>query len=165
LKAPEVALHKPYNETCDVYSFCILLWQILKVETPFEGFTMKLLTKKVTIEGVRPKPDDKAWPVELCTMLRQGWHADFKQRPSMETISDTLRDVINKYSDEEINEIMDASRKSELSLRRGSGNSANLDSLRTYPAAAAAAPGAAKTKLPVRNENLDGSSSSGAFDF
>jgi Protein tyrosine and serine/threonine kinase len=146
-----VALNKPYNETCDVYSFCILLWQILKAETPFDGYTMKMLTKKVTVEGVRPKPDDKAWPTELCNMLRLGWHADIAQRPGMETISDTLRDIVNKYSDEEINEIMDASRKSELSLRRGSGNSINLDSLRV------AVPTATATG---KNENLDGSSGS-----
>lgn len=136
---------------------------------------MKMFTKKVTLEGVRPKPDDKAWPAELCSMLRQGWHADFTQRPSMETISDTLRDVINKYSDEEINEIMDASRKSELSLRRGSANSnRNLDSPQTVPAAAAAAStkntsakttpttSTQTTTLPTGNENDD---DSGHFDF
>jgi hypothetical protein len=117
---------------------------------------MNMLTKKVTMEGVRPKPDDKAWPDELCNLLRLGWHADFSQRPSMEKISDTLRDIVNKYSDEEINEIMDASRKSELSLRRGSGNSTNLDSLRVSAVPTATAAG--------KNENLDGSSGS-HYDF
>ena len=34
---PEVALHKPYNEKCDVYSFGILLWEMASGKLPFKG--------------------------------------------------------------------------------------------------------------------------------
>src|SRR5688500_1531551 len=33
--APEVALGQPYDERVDVYSFCILAWQMFALETPF----------------------------------------------------------------------------------------------------------------------------------
>ncbi|GAX13043.1 hypothetical protein FisN_2Hh525 [Fistulifera solaris] len=115
--APEIALHKPYNENVDVYSFCILMWQMFKMETPFEGYNMGMFQKKVVAGGARPAPDSK-WPPEINNMLRRGW-GDAKQRPSMEGVCEVLRNEISQNSDEEINEILDASRKSEMSLHRG----------------------------------------------
>jgi serine/threonine protein kinase len=116
--ATEVSLGQPYNESCDVYSFCILLWQILKLETPFDGYTMNMFNKKVVQKGSRPMCDPK-WPDEITEMLRLGWGSIIKSRPSMEDICSTLRDEIQSKTDEEVDEIMDASRKSELSLHRG----------------------------------------------
>jgi serine/threonine protein kinase len=116
--ATEVALGKSYNETCDVYSFCILLWQILKLETPFEGYTMSMFTKKVIKAGTRPMCDPK-WPEKITEMLRLGWDVSLKDRPSMDEICATLREEIQSKTDEEVDEIMDASRKSEISLHRG----------------------------------------------
>jgi serine/threonine protein kinase len=115
--AVEVALNQPYNETCDVYSFCVLLWQILKLETPFEGFTMNMFDKKVVRGGVRPKVEDK-WPAEIRNLLKDGW-GDWTSRPSMDDVCTVLREEINRNSDEEIVDTLDASRKSEMSLRRG----------------------------------------------
>ena len=47
--APEVALGEPYNETCDVYSFAILFWQLLSLEQPYLGkkCTMRYLYDEV----------------------------------------------------------------------------------------------------------------------
>lgn len=115
--AVEVALNQPYNENVDVYSFSVLLWQLLKLEIPFEGFTMSMFDKKVVRGGGRPRIDDK-WPIELRTLLRKGW-GDARQRPSMEDVCSVLREELNKYGDQDTFDVMDASRKSELSLRRG----------------------------------------------
>lgn len=115
--APEVATQKSYNETVDVYSFCILMWQMFKMETPFDGYNMSMFQKKVVAGGSRPAPDPK-WPTEIVSMLRRGW-GDAKQRPSMEHICEVLRNEISQNTDEEIDEILDASRKSEMSMHRG----------------------------------------------
>lgn len=115
--APEVALSQPYNENVDVYSMAILSWQMFAMETPFEGYTMKMFNSKVVVGGHRPKCDP-SWSSEIQSMLRQGW-CDSKDRLSMAEFSSYLREEINKNSDEEICDIIDASRKSEMSLRRG----------------------------------------------
>jgi serine/threonine protein kinase len=115
--APEVALNQPYNERCDVYSFCILLWHILKLETPFEGYTMSMFDKKVVRGGFRPKVDDK-WPAEIRDTMKHAWE-DWPKRPSMDDVCNVLRNELNQHSDEDIVDSMDASHKSELSLRRG----------------------------------------------
>jgi serine/threonine protein kinase len=116
--APEVALGEPYNESFDAYSFCILVWQILKLDIPFEGYTMNMFTKKVVKGGTRPMCDPK-WPRTISAMLRAGWGVSIKDRPSMDDICATLREEIHSKTDEEVDEIMDASRKSEMSLHKG----------------------------------------------
>ena len=45
--APEVALNQSYSETADVYSFGILLWQICKLELPYDGMTDEIVERKV----------------------------------------------------------------------------------------------------------------------
>ena len=111
--APEVAQYKPYNETADVFSLSILLWQMSALETPYEGFSVSLFTKKVIEGGVRPKVEDK-WGPSICNLLRRAFNGTPK-RPSMSEVCETLRDEINKLSDEDIVDILDASRKSQMS--------------------------------------------------
>lgn len=116
--APEVALEKPYNETVDTYSFGILFYQILSLSTPFEGLTVKSFPKMVFEKGARPIPDPK-WPLAVTTLMQRCWSAQISERPSMEEVSDILFEEITANSDEEVYDIMDASRKSEMSLRGG----------------------------------------------
>ena len=37
--APEVALHKPYNEKADVFSWSFIVWEMATLTKPFEGYT------------------------------------------------------------------------------------------------------------------------------
>lgn len=116
--APEVYLEKPYNEKVDVYSFGILFYQILALETPFEGLTVKSFPKMVFEKGARPVPDPK-WPLGITNLMQRCWSAKITERPSMEEVSEVLFEEISANTDEEVFDIMDASRKSELSLRGG----------------------------------------------
>mmetsp|Transcript_12557 Transcript_12557/g.24102 ORF Transcript_12557/g.24102 Transcript_12557/m.24102 type:complete len:402 (-) Transcript_12557:121-1326(-) len=117
--APEVCFGKPYNETCDVYSFSILAWQMLKCETPFELYqSVKSFRTNVMERGVRPGIDPK-WPADIADLLRRSWSPDIATRPTMDDVCESLRAAINRDTDEELVEIMDASRRSEISLRNG----------------------------------------------
>ncbi|KAG7341161.1 serine/threonine protein kinase [Nitzschia inconspicua] len=111
--APEVFLGKPYNETADTFSFCILFWQILAMETPYEGFTVKMFEKSVITGGARPKINQD-WGKTIVTLLGQGY-VDNPKRPAMNEVCEQLREEINNLSDDEIVDIVDASRKSQLS--------------------------------------------------
>lgn len=111
--APEVSLGKPYNDTVDTFSFAILSWQMFAMETPYEGFSVKLFEKSVIKGGARPKIDEK-WGENICGFLSKAF-ADNPNRPAMNDACDILREEINKLSDEEITDILDASRKSQMS--------------------------------------------------
>jgi len=112
--APEVYLGQPYNEKCDTYSFSILVWQILKMELPFDGFTGSMMIKSVYKGGARPKPDT-AWSKDLQELLRRGWDASVKNRSTIEDLSETLRDIVSRETDEDVEDAIDASRKSAAS--------------------------------------------------
>jgi serine/threonine protein kinase len=121
--APEVFLGQPYNELIDVYSFSILLWQILQLETPYEGFTMQMLTKKVIQGGARPKCDPK-WPQPIVNLLHRGW-SNILSRPSTKDILDVLgKEMGESVVYARLNNIVDASRKSDVSLRNDFNRSA-----------------------------------------
>ena len=112
--APEVALNQPYNEKCDVYSFSILLWEILVVEPPFAHYTSrKQLVQKVAQLGARPKVDD-SWPSKLIDLLREGWHADIGKRPSFLKLGNVLRTILHTESGEHRETVSDISGRSEI---------------------------------------------------
>jgi hypothetical protein len=45
----KVYMMQPYNETVDVYSFGIILWQLAKFKMPFDGFSKRQLEEEVSI--------------------------------------------------------------------------------------------------------------------
>lgn len=84
--APEVALGLPYNESCDVYSLTILVWEIVTFGcfgTPFEKF--KSLAKfHDNVWGkkqVRP-PIPKSLSSVMKSLLERGWSGDLNVRPT-----------------------------------------------------------------------------------
>lgn len=114
--APEVALGKPYNETVDVYAFCVLLWEILALNSrPFEGYTMNMLRSKVYKRGSRPKIPPE-WPQPLKENITAGWGADVTRRPSMAMLGPILRAELESASEGELGGTVGVSHKSQLSL-------------------------------------------------
>jgi len=96
--APEVALRRPYNEKCDVYSFGIILWQMARDKIPYEGMTRQTLLQNVAIKGERPKLD-RSWPVAFCKLLESCWHAIPSLRPSFSEVLtqiDTIQEEISE---------------------------------------------------------------------
>ena len=90
--APEVALSMPYNEKVDMYSFCILFWEMATGKVPFQGATKKDFMRYVVREGVRPDIP-YLWSKALRTMLTQGWDPDYRQRPSFHEILVILQEL------------------------------------------------------------------------
>jgi hypothetical protein len=89
--APEVAMKKNYNESCDTYSFAILLWEMMALQIPYSAYTIFELDTMVWREPhVRPEVD-VSWPVPIKLLLKRAWDADIKGRSSMQSISAILR--------------------------------------------------------------------------
>lgn len=78
-----------YNELVDVYSFCIFLWQILALETPFACYqTWSSFQKNVIMGGTRLRCPD-TWPSPLRSMLHNGW-GDIRHRLPMKSVRNEL---------------------------------------------------------------------------
>ena len=89
--APEVHNGLPYNATCDVYSFAILLWQMLALKVPYELYTPKTLREKV-YNGPHKRPlVDESWPNMIKLCLKRSWDKNIHERNTMTQVSAILR--------------------------------------------------------------------------
>jgi serine/threonine protein kinase len=89
--APEVGLGTPYNEKCDVYSYSIVLWEMLSLSGKAHRHITdeSLFCEKVFVENVRPSLNRK-WSICLQDLLQAGWDKDPVRRPAMIHIRKTL---------------------------------------------------------------------------
>ena len=83
--APEVAKSRPYNHKADVYSFGIILWELLSFKKPFVGYGLDKFYDQVVNNGVRPNVDSK-WPKDLKDLISSCWDAEIGKRPNFQEI-------------------------------------------------------------------------------
>ena len=92
--APEIANGLPYNQSCDVYSFAILLWQMLSCLEPYGMYTPKKLRQLVYVAPHKRPLMDPDWNDTIKNLLRQMWHPELHDRCSMKQVRDTLREEV-----------------------------------------------------------------------
>eukprot|EP01125_Pyxidicula_operculata_P000434 TRINITY_DN10466_c0_g1_i1.p1 TRINITY_DN10466_c0_g1~~TRINITY_DN10466_c0_g1_i1.p1 ORF type:complete len:697 (+),score=155.01 TRINITY_DN10466_c0_g1_i1:34-2124(+) len=86
--APEVFLKKSYSEKADVYSFGIIMWELLTRRIPFEdveSFSIPLVVTK----GERP-PIPKDCNKDYRAIMVKCWDARPNKRPGFDVIQRTL---------------------------------------------------------------------------
>eukprot|EP01087_Luapelamoeba_hula_P003945 TRINITY_DN138_c0_g1_i2.p1 TRINITY_DN138_c0_g1~~TRINITY_DN138_c0_g1_i2.p1 ORF type:complete len:1733 (-),score=273.96 TRINITY_DN138_c0_g1_i2:43-5241(-) len=79
--APEVIEGKKYTEKADVYSFGIILWEILTRAVPYKGRNHMNISLDI-VNGVRPKMPNNA-PVRFARLITRCWRANPEKRPAM----------------------------------------------------------------------------------
>ena len=90
--APEVAKGEPYNETCDCYSFAILLWEMLALHNAFECYTPSMLRERVYDNEIARRPRiDPDWDPSIRQLLETTWSPTWQKRYSMKEITKELR--------------------------------------------------------------------------
>lgn len=90
--AVEVIRKEPYNLKADVFSYSILLWEIMALAKPYEGLLGHQVKVSVSVFGERPSIP-RSWPVAIRRLLRRGWSESISNRPTMEEIYKTLTKV------------------------------------------------------------------------
>ncbi|ELR24201.1 serine/threonine protein kinase [Acanthamoeba castellanii str. Neff] len=82
--APEVIRGDKYDERADVFSFGVVMWQVLTRREPYAGRNFMNVSLDV-LEGKRPQlPAD--CPAELRKVMKKCWHAAADRRPTMERV-------------------------------------------------------------------------------
>ena len=96
--APEVAKDMDYNESVDVYSFGILLWELCAAEKPFYGYGSGKHMQQVVLGGERPKMDGAHtafWPSNLQWLMKKCWSEYVSVRPDFAMIKQVLKDILH----------------------------------------------------------------------
>ncbi|CAJ1926518.1 unnamed protein product [Cylindrotheca closterium] len=96
--APEVVLNKPYDESADVFSFGILLWELLTLDWAFNGLSTKDFFIQVAKHGQR-LPIPKNAPPMTRSIMPEAWHADPSCRPTMRRIGAVIRGELEDIDD------------------------------------------------------------------
>jgi len=84
--SPEVLKGRPLSEKADVYSFGIVLWEMLTGKEPFdEHDDYERFVQAVCDKGERPEIPDTIH-FSLAALLRECWHDNQKVRPSFQEL-------------------------------------------------------------------------------
>ncbi|XP_010266926.1 PREDICTED: serine/threonine-protein kinase STY46 isoform X2 [Nelumbo nucifera] len=117
--APEVIEHKPYDHRADVFSFAIVLWELLTRKLPYEFLTPLQAAVGVVQKGLRPTIPKNTHP-KLAELLERCWQQDPTLRPDFSEIIEILQKIAKEVGDDGEDRRKDKSSGGFLSvLRRG----------------------------------------------
>uniref|UniRef100_A0A672YRX0 Mitogen-activated protein kinase kinase kinase 7 n=1 Tax=Sphaeramia orbicularis TaxID=375764 RepID=A0A672YRX0_9TELE len=95
--APEVFEGSNYSEKCDVFSWGIILWEVLTRKKPFDEIGGSAFCIMWAVHrGTRP-PLIKDLPEPIETLMTRCWDKEPSQRPSMEEVRNTMNDLMKYF--------------------------------------------------------------------
>ncbi|KRG02719.1 uncharacterized protein Dmoj_GI25542, isoform A [Drosophila mojavensis] len=87
-RAPEINETMKYTEKCDVYSFALILWEVMSGKKPFADQIKEVIAiaYQTSVKNLRPNLDDVQFCVNkeiMKDLIEQGWDKKPYMRPSM----------------------------------------------------------------------------------
>lgn len=90
--APEVIEHNPYREKADVYSFGIVLWELITGSIPYTSMTPLQAAVGVVQKGLRPEIPATC-PQPIADLMRQCWTRNPVDRPPFELLKEQVEEL------------------------------------------------------------------------
>uniref|UniRef100_A0A665WDW4 Mitogen-activated protein kinase kinase kinase 7 n=1 Tax=Echeneis naucrates TaxID=173247 RepID=A0A665WDW4_ECHNA len=95
--APEVFEGSNYSEKCDVFSWGIILWEVITRKKPFDEIGGSAFCIMWAVHrGTRP-PMIKDLPEPIETLMTRCWDKEPSQRPSMEEVKNTMNHLMKYF--------------------------------------------------------------------
>ena len=119
--APEVAKTDPYNHKCDVFSFAVMLWQIMALQMPFAEYESDLKRMWEEVHNgphKRPALPRGEWPKPIELLLKRGWAEHPSERMEMSQIEGILKKEIVRVRKGDASGLRHDRRRSTFVFRR-----------------------------------------------
>ncbi|RAL40691.1 unnamed protein product [Cuscuta campestris] len=97
--APEIMNHQPYDQRADVFSFGIVLWELLTSKVPYDNMTPIQAAVGVN-QGLRPQLPEDTHP-KLLDVMQRCWQAAPDNRPSFSEIKAELEELLHEVEQTE----------------------------------------------------------------
>ena len=89
--APEVHDGITYGLPVDIYSYSLVLWELMSLDVSFDDMSCFAdLASQVYTKKCRPVVN-RHWPKEIKRLLQMGWHDDPSKRPEAMEFCDELQ--------------------------------------------------------------------------
>ncbi|MBA0547773.1 hypothetical protein Golob_018916 [Gossypium lobatum] len=94
--APEVLRNEPANEKCDVYSFGVILWELVTLRIPWKGLNPMQVVGAVGFQNRRLEIPEDVDPT-VAQIIRECWQTEPHLRPSFAQLMSQLRRLQRLY--------------------------------------------------------------------
>lgn len=99
--APEVFRHEPYNSSVDIYSYSMILFQLVETNPPFAGMDPISAAKNAAMYDLRPSfvqlsGSAPGYKREVRELIESCWCQNPEKRPSFESVVMTLEGILEK---------------------------------------------------------------------
>ncbi|KAB2027602.1 hypothetical protein E1A91_D05G046300v1 [Gossypium mustelinum] len=88
--APEVLRNEPANEKCDVYSFGVILWELVTLRIPWKGLNPMQVVGAVGFQNRRLEIPEDVDPM-VAQIIHECWQTEPHLRPSFAELMTRLR--------------------------------------------------------------------------
>eukprot|EP00009_Paramoeba_aestuarina_P002674 CAMPEP_0201514160 /NCGR_PEP_ID=MMETSP0161_2-20130828/6054_1 /ASSEMBLY_ACC=CAM_ASM_000251 /TAXON_ID=180227 /ORGANISM="Neoparamoeba aestuarina, Strain SoJaBio B1-5/56/2" /LENGTH=230 /DNA_ID=CAMNT_0047910621 /DNA_START=1103 /DNA_END=1795 /DNA_ORIENTATION=- len=96
--APEVLRGEKYDKRADVYSFGIILWELLTGKMPFKGYNYKIM--KAVCDDLERPPIPEGEDEEVIELMTTCWAEEKDKRPAFDVICSKLADIRLRLDEE-----------------------------------------------------------------
>lgn len=95
--APEVLRDEPFDEKSDVYSYGVVLWEILTQKIPWEHLNPMQVIGAVGYMGHRLEMPENVEP-EWIQIMESCWHSEPGQRPTFIEVMEKVRELYKTFA-------------------------------------------------------------------
>lgn len=98
--APEMYKDETFDKSVDVYSFGVMLYEMMEGSPPFSSKSPDEAARMICLEGKRPpfKSKSKSFPPELKELIEECWHLNCRVRPTFSQIIVRLDKIVTTCS-------------------------------------------------------------------
>ena len=96
----KIETHVEFNEKCDVYSFAVVIYEIMSCCVPWTGVHPMMIGRYCYDKNLRPDENTEGSPAldglrnpDMLGLMRICWNQDPEQRPTFSTIVTMIKEI------------------------------------------------------------------------